>query len=67
MKNLVKDAIGHFRVLIDHSQRDYEAHPVLVLKRMVMPLCSDFERIIENGTKNDAWRTLEGIVRACEI
>lgn len=65
MKNFVKDAIGHYEVLLDHTQRDYEPHPIHVWKRMVVPLCNDFERIIKNGTKNDAWQTIEGIVRAC--
>lgn len=30
MKNFVKDAIGHYEVLLDHTQRDYEPHPIHV-------------------------------------
>jgi len=65
MKNIVKDAVGHFKVLMEHSQREYEPHPIHVLKRMVVPLCHDFEQIIKQGTKSDAWQTLEAIVREC--
>jgi len=64
MKNIVKDAVGHFKVLMDHSQREYEPHQIHVLKRMVVPLL-DFEQIIKQGTKSDAWQTLEAIVREC--
>lgn len=55
MKKFVKDTVGHFEVLIEHSQRPYEPSPPHVLKRLIRPLCRDFERVIEQGTKNDAW------------
>lgn len=51
MKHFVKEAVGHFKVLMDHSLRDYEPYPVHVLKRMVVPLCQDFERILDQGIK----------------
>lgn len=65
MKHFVKEAVGHFKVLMDHSLRDYEPHPVHVLKRMVVPLCQDFERILDQGSKNVAWQMLESIVHEC--
>lgn len=65
MKKSVKDTVGHFKVLLDHTQRHYEPQPLHVLKRMVKPLCQDFERILHEGTKNDAWHILEGFVREC--
>jgi hypothetical protein len=35
MKKFVKDAIGDFRVLLDHSYRPYDVNPPHVLKRIV--------------------------------
>jgi len=67
MKKLVKDTVGHFRVLVDHSQRPYESSPEHVLKRMVRPLCRDFSKLRREGTKNDAWETLEGFAEACQM
>jgi hypothetical protein len=52
-------------IVMDHSLRDYEPYPVHVLKQMVLPRCKDFERILDQGTKNDAWQMLESIVREC--
>lgn len=66
MKKVVKDTVGHFEVLVDHSQRAYEPSPTHVLKRLVRPLCRDFERIIDKGTKNDAWDAIEGFLAVCE-
>lgn len=36
------------------------------VKDAIGHFCSDFERIIKHGTKNDAWQTLEEIVRTCK-
>lgn len=66
MKKFVKDTVGHFEVLVDHSQRPYEPAPTHVLKRLVRPLCRDFERIIEQGMKNDAWEAIEGFLAVCQ-
>jgi len=67
VKAFVKDTIGHFKVLIDHSQRPYEPSPVHVLKRIVKPLCRDFSKLLEEGTKNDTWEAIEGFSQACEM
>lgn len=65
MKKNVKSTISFFRLLIEHSQRDYEPSPEHVLKRMLLPLCDHLTQIVEEGTKNDAWDVIEGFVRAC--
>jgi hypothetical protein len=65
VKKNVKSTISFFRVLIEHSQKDYEPSPGHILKRMLMPLCEHFE-IVEKGTKNDAWDVIEGFVQECE-
>lgn len=67
MKKIVKDTIGHFDVLIDHSQREYEPSSEHVLKRMVRPLCRDFSKVLKRGTKNDAWEVIEGFLKICNI
>lgn len=65
MKKIVRDSIGHFEVLIEHSQRPYEPSPRHVLKRMVRPLCRDFSKLLERGTRNDAWEAIAGFLKAC--
>lgn len=65
MKNVVKDTIGHFEVLVKHSQRPYEPSPAHVLKRMVYPLCRDFSKLLAEGTRNDAWEAIEGFSKVC--
>lgn len=65
MKQIVKRAVGHFRVLIDHALKPYEPSPEHVLKRMVHPLCQDIRDVLEKGTKNDAWEVMEGFSREC--
>lgn len=66
MKNTVKDTIGHFKVLIEHSLKDYESAPSHILKRMVKPLCKDISKLLKDGTKNDSWIVLEGFSRECQ-
>lgn len=66
MKKLVKDTIGHFRVLVEHSLREYEPSPGHILKRMIKPLCRDISRLKANGTKNDAWEVVEGFSQVCK-
>lgn len=65
MKQKVKEAVGHYRVMIDHTLQPYEPSREHILKRMVRPLCSDIQELIEKGTKNDAWEFLEGVSREC--
>jgi len=65
MKQVVKRAIGHFGVLIDHVLKPCESSPRHVLKRMVHPLCQDVHSVLDKGTKNDAWEVLEGFAREC--
>ena len=65
MKKFVKDAIGDFRVLLDHSYRDYEVSPPHILKRIVLPFCEDITKVLEKGTKNDAQQVLEGFAAEC--
>ena len=66
MKKNVKSTISFFRLLIEHSQKDYEPSPSHILKRMLVPLCEHFAEIAEKGTKNDAWDVIEGFVQECE-
>ncbi|MBU1660246.1 MAG: hypothetical protein KKD28_02090 [Chloroflexi bacterium] len=65
MKKNVKSTISFFRLLVEHSHRDYEPSPQHVLKRMLLPLCDHLTEIVEDGTKNDAWDVVEGFVREC--
>ena len=49
MKKNVKSTISFFRLLIEHSQKDYEPSPGHILKRMLMPLCEHFAEIAGRG------------------
>ena len=66
MKKIVKSTISFFRLLIEHSQREYEPSPEHILKRMLRPLCRNLSEIMEKGTKNDAWEIIEGFARECK-
>jgi len=66
MKKNIKSTISFFRLLIEHSQKEYEPSPEHILKRMLLPLCRHFGEIMENGTKNDAWDIIEGFVGECK-
>ena len=66
MKKNVKSTISFFRLLIEHSQREYEPSPEHILKRMLLPLCCAFSEIAENGTKNDAWEVIRGFSKECK-
>ncbi len=66
MKKIVKDAIGDFRVLLDHANREYDVSPPHVLRRIARPMCEGINRVLAEGTKNDAWELLEGIASECE-
>lgn len=66
MKKNVKSTISFFRLLIEHSQREYEPSPEHILKRLLLPLCCALSEIVENGTKNDAWDVIQGLSRECQ-
>ncbi|MFQ5812349.1 MAG: hypothetical protein ACE5I2_04040 [Anaerolineae bacterium] len=66
MKKIVKSTISFFRLLIEHSQREYEPSPEHILKRMLKPLCRNFSEVVEKCTKNDAWEIIEGFARECK-
>lgn len=66
MKKHVKSTVSFFRLLIEHSQRDYEPSPEHLLKRMLLPLCDHLAEIACEGTKNDAWDTIEGFAKECQ-
>jgi hypothetical protein len=57
--------VSFFRLLIEHSQREYEPSPEHVLRRMLVPLCDHVAEIVQAGTKNDAWDVIEGFAREC--
>jgi hypothetical protein len=61
----VKDAIGHFRNLLEHALREYEPTPEHVLKRLLAPLCRDISLVTSRGTSGDASRTLKGFSTLC--
>ena len=65
MKKVVKSTISFFRLLIEHSQREYEPSPEHILKRMLKPLRHNFSEIVERGTRNDAWEVIEGFAQEC--
>jgi hypothetical protein len=66
MKKVVKSTISFYRLLIEHSQRPYEPSPQHVLKRMLLPLCANFNTILSQGTKNDSWELLRGFAEECK-
>ena len=66
MKKNVKSTISFFRLLIEHSQREYEPSPEHILKRMLLPLYCAFSEIAGNGTKNDAWEVIQGFSKECK-
>jgi hypothetical protein len=66
VKKAAKSSVSLFRLLIQHSERDYEPSPSHILKRMLKPLCRNLAKIVEGGTKNDAWNVIEGFLRECE-
>jgi hypothetical protein len=66
VKKVVKSTISFFRLLIEHSQREYEPSPEHILKRMLKPLCRNSSEIVERGTKNDTWEIIEGFARECK-
>lgn len=65
MKKNVKSTISFFRLLIEHSQKEYEPSPEHILKRMLLPLCRGFSEIVATGTKNDAWEVVDGFAQEC--
>ncbi len=65
MKKSVKATISFFRLLIEHSQKEYEPSPEHILKRMLLPLCRNFSEITKEGTKNDAWDAIQGFSQEC--
>lgn len=66
MKKIVKSTISFYRLLLEHSQKPYEPSPQHVLKRMLIPLCRNFDEIIEKGTKNDTWDLIKGFSKECK-
>ncbi len=67
MKRIVKSTISFYRLLIEHSLKPYEASPQHLLKRMLLPLCGQFNSLIKHGTKNDAWNVIQGFANECKI
>jgi len=65
VKKNVKATVSLFRVLIEHSQKEYEPSPEHVLKRMLLPLCRHFSWIADKGTKNDARDAIQGFSKEC--
>ncbi|UCD84718.1 MAG: hypothetical protein JSU92_00585 [Deltaproteobacteria bacterium] len=65
MKNMVKDTLIHFEIMLKHSMREYEPSPAHIMKRLVAPLCQDFTRLAEKGTRGDAWEVITGISQTC--
>ncbi|MHA1364148.1 MAG: hypothetical protein ACTSP1_16725 [Candidatus Freyarchaeota archaeon] len=65
-KPFVKDAAAHFRNLLSHLTREYEPTSEHVLKRLLRPLCRDLKRIIERGTAEDVWETVNRLREECE-
>ncbi len=65
MKKSVKATISFFRLLIEHSQKEYEPSPEHILKRMLLPLCRNFSEITTERTKNDAWDVIQGFSQEC--
>ena len=65
-KPFVKDTIGHFRNLILHALREYEPSSPHILKRLILPLCRDFKRIVEKGTTKDTKEVLESFLAICQ-
>jgi len=57
VKKNVKATISFFRLLIEHSQKEYEPSPEHILKRMLLPLCRNFSEIAKEGT-----RTMPGML-----
>ncbi|MEM2107188.1 MAG: hypothetical protein QXV46_05195 [Candidatus Bathyarchaeia archaeon] len=61
----VKDAIGHFRNLLEHAMREHEPTSEHVLKRLLIPLCRDISLVVSKGTSGDASSVLEGFRVLC--
>ena len=61
MKNMVKDTLVHFETLLKHSVREYEPSSAHIMKKLINPLCRDFTRLAEKGTRNDSWEVIHGI------
>lgn len=65
MKKIVKSTISFYRLLIEHGQKPYEPSPQHILSRMLIPMCNNFDEIIEKGTKNDTWELINGFSKEC--
>jgi len=65
VKKRTKSTVSFSRLLIEHSQREYEPSSEHVLKRMLVPLCDHLQELVEEGAKNDAWDVIEGFAREC--
>lgn len=67
MKKLVKDTIGHFRVLVEHSLREYEPSPGHILKRMIKPLCRDISSLRPMAPRTMHGRWLRVLVKYVNV
>ncbi len=66
MKKIVKSTISFYRLLIEHSLKPYEPSPQHLLKRMLLPLCEQFNILVKHSTKNDAWNIIQGFSTECQ-
>lgn len=66
MKKITKSTISYFELLIRHSQKKYEPSPEHILKRMLIPLCENLDKLVTTGTKNDDWELMEGFSKECK-
>jgi hypothetical protein len=65
MKNMVKDTLVHFETLLKHCTREYKTSSEHIIKNLIDPLCRDFCRLAEKGTRSDSWDVIHGISQAC--
>jgi len=66
LRGKIKGTVSYFKLLIEHSQREYEPSPEHILKRMLVPLCRNLDKLLVEGTKNDAWLVIEGLSKECK-
>ena len=66
-EQIVKRTVGHYLNLVEHSLREYEPNPKHALQRLVMPLCEDFQDLMNaDGTRRDMEKILRGFLEHCK-